>query len=247
MNLLFLKGVSNQITSMIGLIPSYIKFKSNPNKYSLDEKFSTIQNYVNNSLNKAKIKIEVSGQENLPEGNVLFVANHANWADAFIMMSVVDRPVGMIIAKEANWENFSYIKGWTDMFNCLYLDRKNNRNAIKTINEACDILKNKSSMGVFPEGIVTRSDELAEFKDGAFRMAVKSQVPIVPIVIKNSKDIFVPSSRWTGKLYSPTVKVEILKPIKDHINTKSKTKEISNKVRNAMLENMNETPLAKTS
>lgn len=247
MNFLFVKGVTHQISSIIGLIPSYIKFKNNPEKYSLDEKFSVIQKYINNSLNKVKIKLEVSGQENLPEGNVLFVANHANWVDAFVMMSVVDRPVGMIIAKEANWEKFFLIKGWTSMLNCLYLDRKNNRNAIKTINEACDILKTKSSIGIFPEGVVTRSDELAEFKDGAFRMAVKSQVPIVPIVIKNSKNIYVPSSRWLGKLYSPTVKVEILEPVKDHLNTKLKTKDVSNVVREAMLECMDKVSLAKIS
>lgn len=247
MNLLFVKGVIHQISSIIGLIPTYIKFKNNPEKYSLDEKFSVIQKYVKNSLKKANIKLEVSGQENLPKGNVLFVANHANWADAFIMMSVVDRPIGMIIAKEANWENFSFIKGWTSMLNCLYLDRNNNRNAIKTINEACEILKAKSSMGVFPEGVVTRSNELYQFRDGAFRMAVKSQVPIVPIVIKHSKDIYVPSSRWLGNLYSQTVEVEILAPIKDHIDKKLKTKDISNKVREAMLECIENTHLAKIS
>lgn len=246
MNFLFLRGVFHQIYSFIALIPNYIKFTTKPDKYSLDDKFKVVQNYVNNSLNNAKIQLEVSGQENLPKGNVLFVANHANWVDAFVMMSVVDRPVGMIIAKEANWEKLPFLGGWSAMINCLYLDRKNNRNAIKTINEACGILQTKSSIGVFPEGIVTRSNHLESFKDGAFRMAVKSQVPIVPIVIKNSKDIYIPSSRWRGKLYPTTVQVEILNPICNHINTNLKTKDVSNIVKDAMLDSLNSSSLSQS-
>ncbi|MEF9991631.1 MAG: lysophospholipid acyltransferase family protein [Romboutsia sp.] len=242
MNFLFFKGILGQLSGFVKVIPSYIKFKLSPDKYTLDEKFKIVQNHATKSLEDANIELIVSGYENLPDTNVLFVANHANWVDAFIMLSIVDRPVGMIIAKEANWEKFSLIKGWSNMINCLYLDRKNNRNAIKTMNIASEILKTKSSMGVFPEGIVTRSDSLVNFKDGAFRMAIKAQVPVVPIVIKNSKDVFVPSSRWLGNLYSPTVHIEILPPVYDHMeNVKMKTKELSTIVKSNMLHSINDT------
>ena len=72
-------------------------------------------------------------------------------------------------------------------------------------------------------------------------MALKAQVPIVPIYIKNSKDIFEMTSRWTGKLYPTQIDVQILKPIYNHIdNPKVKTKEVSNIVRNNMINYIND-------
>lgn len=241
MNFLFIKGIIYQLFKFISLIPTYNKFKNNPNKYSLEDKYKVVQAYVNKSLRLAKIKVNVSGYENLPEGNVLFVSNHSNWGDAFILMSVVDRPCGMVVAKEANWDKVPLISGWLDMINCLHLDRSNNRNALKTMQEGENILKEKCSLGIFPEGFVTKSDTLAPFKDGAFRMALKAQVPIVPIYIKNSKGIFEMTSRWTGKLYPTQIDIQILKPIYNHIdNPKVKTKEISNLVRNNMINYIND-------
>jgi 1-acyl-sn-glycerol-3-phosphate acyltransferase len=184
----------------------------------------------------------IEGKENLPEGNVLFVANHSNWIDAFIILSIVDRPTAMVIAKEANWEKFPILSGWLDMFNCLHLDRENNRAALKTMNEASNLLKETSSVGIFPEGMVTRSNDIGEFKSGAFRMAIKSQVPIVPILIENSKDVYIPSIGFKiGKSYSKQVSVKILPPVYDHIeNPKIKSSVISDLVRNTLIENQEE-------
>ncbi|MGL4912844.1 MAG: lysophospholipid acyltransferase family protein [Romboutsia sp.] len=240
MNFLFFKGLFYQVYRFISLIPIYIKFKRNPNKYTLEDKFKVLNDHTRKSLNFCKMKLNISGYENLPDGNVLFVANHANWVDAFILASVIDRPCGMVIAKEANWEKFSFIKGWTNILNCIYIDRKNNRNALKSINKASNLLSETCSIGVFPEGIVTKSDDIFPFRDGAFRMAIKAQVPIVPIHIKNSKDVLVLTSRWTGKAYSKEIDVEILEPVYDHINSsKMKTKEVSTIVRNKFLNSNN--------
>lgn len=239
MNYLFLKGVFYQIFKLIALIPVYIKFKLNPDKYTLDEKFEIISKHSINTLKNINVSIDISGKENLPQGNVLFVSNHSNWIDAFILLAIVDRPTAMIIAKEANWDRFPILKGWLNIFNCLHLDRKNNRNALKTMQEATDILKNTSSVGIFPEGIVTRSDKISEFKDGAFRMAIKAQVPIVPIIIENSVDVYIPNTGfYMGKIYSKQVNVKILPPVYNHIeNPKLKSKFISDLVRDMMLAN----------
>lgn len=243
MNLMFIKGVIYQVVKLITLIPIYFKIKRNPDKYTLEEKFAIINKYTEKTLKFCKIKITVSGYENLPNKNenVMFVANHANWVDAFILLAIVDRPVSMITAKEANWDKVPFIRGWMNMINCLHIDRNNTRNALRTINEASDILKNTSSIGVFPEGVVTLSDDITPFKDGVFRMAIKSQVSIVPIHIINSKDILKITSRWTGKAYSKNVRVEILPMINTHLNNSTvKTKELSNIVRTTLIEHKKE-------
>ena len=196
--------------------------------------------YSKSVLKVIGINFKVNGYENLPSKykNVVFVANHANWIDTYILLSIIDRPAGMIAAKEAKWYKVPLVKDWMEMINCLHIDRANNRNALKTINRASDILKNTSSIGVFPEGVVTLSDELAPFKDGAFRMAIKAQVPIVPIHIKNTKDTLKMTSRWTGKAYAKDVEVDILPAVYNHmVDDKIKTKDISDIVRNILIEN----------
>ena len=242
MNYLFIKGIISQVCRLIALLPTYIKFKLYPNKYSLEQKFEIINKHCINTLKDLKVFTYIEGKENLPEGNVLFVANHSNWIDAFILLSIVDRPTAMVIAKEANWEKFPVLSGWLDMFNCLHLDRENNRAALKTMNEASNLLKETSSVGIFPEGMVTRSNNIGEFKSGAFRMAIKSQVPIVPILIENSKDVYIPSIGFKiGKSYSKQVSVKILPPVYDHIeNPKIKSSVISDLVRNTLIENQEE-------
>lgn len=243
MNYLFIKGTLYQIYKLIVLIPTYIKFKLNPNKYTLEDKFTVINKHSINTLKTIKVSTTIEGKENLPQGNVLFVANHSNWVDAFILLSIVDRPTAMIIAKEANWNKFPLLKGWLNIFNCLHLDRHNNRNALKTMQDATNILKQTSSVGIFPEGIVTRSNTIGEFKDGAFRMAIKAQVPIVPVLIENSKDIYIPNIGFRmGKIHSKQVSIKILPAVYDHIeNPKTKSKTISDIVRNQLLENQTET------
>lgn len=229
MNFKFIKGVFLQVVMFILLIPKYIMYKCNPKRYSLNDIFKSVQKHTDKSLKSLGVTLDVEGKENIPKDtNVLFVANHSNWVDGVVMLSAVDRPTGMIIAKEANWEKFKIIDGWLKLFNCLYIDRSSARSGLKTINEGADILKTKSSIGVFPEGKVTLSENLSSFKSGVFKMAQRGSVPVVPIVIKNTKDIYKPNNRWTGKVFSKNVTVKILPPVYDHLlDKKVSTKEIS--------------------
>lgn len=230
MNFRFIKVIIMQVFMFIKLIPTYRRFKNNKNYISQEEIYDVVRNHTKNTLKSMGIEFSVKGYENLPKNeNVLFIANHSNWVDGLILASIVDRPTGIIIAKEANWEKFKFIDGWLKMFNCVYIDRKDAREGLKAIQEATSILKNTSSIGIFPEGLVTRSNELMEFKEGAFRMAIKSKAPVIPVVIRNSKDIYVPTGRWYGKINKAYVEVEILPCIKNHINdSKMKTKELCN-------------------
>ena len=229
MNFRFIKVVIMQIFMFIKLRPTYRRFKNNKNHISQEEIYDVVRNHTKNTLKSMGVKFSVKGYENLPENeNVLFIANHSNWVDGLILTSIVDRPTGIIIAKEANWEKFKFIDKWLKLFNCVYIDRKDSREGLKAIQQATNILKNTSSIGIFPEGFVTRSNKLSKFKEGAFRMAVKSKAPVIPIVIRNSKDIYIPTGRWYGKINKAFVEVEILPCIKNHINdSKMKTKELS--------------------
>ena len=230
MNFRFIKVIIIQVFMFIKLMPTYRRFKNNKSCTSQEEIYDVVRNHTKNTLKSMGVEFSVKGYENLPKNeNLLFIANHSNWVDGLILTSIVDRPTGIIIAKEANWEKFKFIDRWLKMFNCVYIDRKDSREGLKAIQEATNILKNTSSIGIFPEGLVTRSNELKRFKEGAFRMAIKSKAPVIPIAIRNSKDIYVPTGRWYGKINKAYVEVEILPCIKSHIDdSRMKTKELSN-------------------
>ena len=87
---------------------------------------------------------------------------------------------------------------------------------------ATEILKNGTSVAIAPEGTRSGSKKLGEFKKGAFHLAMKGGVPIVPIVIKNAYKAMPKGS----KIFKPThIEVVILDPVDTsewkpkHLNT----------------------------
>ena len=73
---------------------------------------------------------------------------------------------------------------------CLPIDRENDREAAKTIVTAIKNIKDdKTSIGIFPEGYTSKTAELLPFRNGAFKIALKSGAPIAVCVIDNMKGI----------------------------------------------------------
>jgi 1-acyl-sn-glycerol-3-phosphate acyltransferase len=70
------------------------------------------------------------------------------------------------------------------------------RSALKALRLCQDKLEQKVSVMMFPEGTRSRSGELAEFKDGAFKLAIEAGVPILPMVLNGTYNALTPNS-WT--------------------------------------------------
>ena len=72
----------------------------------------------------------------------------------------------------------------------LFIDRENDREAAKTIIEAIRTLKEqKASIGLFPEGYTSKTCELLPFRNGSFKIALKSKSPIVVCVLNNTRTL----------------------------------------------------------
>ena len=67
----------------------------------------------------------------------------------------------------------------------ITVDRQNLKSRYKALNEAAEMLDEGRSLAIFPEGgILTKEPpKLVPFKDGAFRLAIEKQVPIVPVTL----------------------------------------------------------------
>lgn len=240
----YIKFATYQLIGFGGSVFKLNKFSKNPNNYSMEEKFKFLQNQAKNSLDLVDINLNILGKERLPKEPVLFVINHSSILDSFILFSSIDRPIGCIIADEPIWKNMPIVNKWAKLINCIYINRKNNREALKSISKASQNIMKGNSMAIFPEGDLTWvKDEnalVSEFKSGALKIAYKAKCPIVPLVIKNSKNTY-KGYQPIGKITSVDVEVEFLDPVYDHIkDPKLKSTILSEAIRSSMIKKIEE-------
>ena len=141
-------------------------------------------------LRTAGVKATVIGEERIPQDTaVLYVGNHRSYFDVLLTYIRVPRPTGYVAKKEML--RYPILRVWMRNLHCLFLDRENIKEGLKTILAAVDLVKSGISVTIFPEG--TRNwlpDTFLPFHDGSFKIAEKGGVPVVPMTIVNSGAIF---------------------------------------------------------
>ncbi|WP_125154361.1 lysophospholipid acyltransferase family protein [Clostridium rectalis] len=160
-------------------------------------------------VKKVGINIEVEGISNIPKGNCVYVANHQSLFDIPVLLAATKKPMGFIAKKEM--ENIKVLSSWMREIHCVFMDRNNIREAVKSINEGIDNIKKGYSMVIFPEGTRSKGPKLNEFKKGSMKLAIKGGVPIVPIAIDGTYKAR--EANEGNKLKSANVKITIAKPI----------------------------------
>lgn len=134
------------------------------------------------------VKLEVNGLDNIPDDQaVLFVGNHISFFDIIVTYPLMKRPTGYIAKKEIR--KVPFLSWWMYFVNCIFLDRKDPRQGLKSVLEASEKIKNGTSIFLFPEGTRSKDGKLAQFKDGGFKIATKAKAPIIPIGIQGTSDI----------------------------------------------------------
>jgi len=119
----------------------------------------------------------------------MLVANHTSMLDIMLMLSVIKQPFVFIGKKELGRIP---VFGFFYRRTCILVDRKNQKSRMAAFEEAQRRLKQMNSICIFPEGGVPddQSIILDQFKDGAFRLAIEHQIPIVPISFHDNKKRF---------------------------------------------------------
>ena len=134
-------------------------------------------------------KLTVIGEENVPKDEpVLYIGNHKSYFDIVITYARCPRLTGYV-AKDS-LEKVPLLSLWMKRLHCLFLNRDDVKEALKTILAGIDNIKNGISMCIFPEGTRnTTGDLMLPFKEGSFKMAEKTGCAIIPMAITNSADI----------------------------------------------------------
>ena len=133
--------------------------------------------------------ITIKGKDNIPkQGGVCFMSNHASVFDILLLLAYIGRPFGFIAKKELGY--IPLFNAWIYILGGLFINRNNPRKGLKTINKGVKRLQKGNCILVFPEGSRSRDQKLLPFKPGAFKLATQSGVPIVPIAISNSSEVY---------------------------------------------------------
>lgn len=143
-------------------------------------------------LKLAGVTITVQGLENIPRDRaVLYVGNHRSYFDILTGYVTVPGLTGFVAKKEM--VKIPLLSTWMSYVNCLFLDRVNIKEGLKTILEGIEKVKSGVSIWIFPEGTRNRNaleTELLPFKEGSLKIAEKSGCPVIPVAITGTADIF---------------------------------------------------------
>ena len=137
-------------------------------------------------------RIEATGVEKLPkDGRFLLVSNHLADLDPGIFFTVFPNDQLSFIAKK-EVADMPIIGILMRRILCQFVNRENDREALKTILKCISILKeDRSNVAVFPEGRKSTDRYLLHhFRPGVFKMAQKANVPIVVCTLNGSQNIF---------------------------------------------------------
>ncbi|WP_339836602.1 lysophospholipid acyltransferase family protein [uncultured Flavobacterium sp.] len=120
----------------------------------------------------------------------MLVANHTSMTDIMLMLAIVkDNPFVFVGKAElAKIPLFGFFYKRT----CILVDRSNSRSRFKVFEMAQHKINQGLSVCIFPEGGVPDDESIVldEFKDGAFRLAIEHQIPIVPMTFLDNKKRF---------------------------------------------------------
>jgi putative phosphoserine phosphatase / 1-acylglycerol-3-phosphate O-acyltransferase len=155
------------------------------------------------------VQLNVTGAENVNARRpAVFLFNHRNNFDVFMVAALVrDNWTG--VAK-IELEHNPLIGTLGKLLDAAFIDRSDTAAAVAALKGVEEAARKGLSILVAPEGTRTDSQTVGPFKKGAFRIAMASGLPIVPIVIRNSEEV---AGRNSYRLSPGTVDIAVLPPI----------------------------------
>ena len=160
-------------------------------------------------LRSAGAWVHAAGHENLdPNKPYVFVANHQSNLDAPLIIAYLKRNPGWLAKQELF--RVPLLSHGIRLVNAVPIDRRNRASAIASTKRAGEIIRSGRSVVAFVEGTRSVDGRLKEFKRGLFYMALEAGVPIVPLVVNDTRLVM---RKGTNYCLPHEISLEILPPI----------------------------------
>lgn len=162
----------------------------------------------------------------------VFVMNHQSMFDIVVAFTAI--PVNIRFVAKKILRAIPFLGWYMISTGMIFVDRRNHRQAVQSLNEACDKIRQGASILVYPEG--TRAQEggpILPFKKGPFVMAIQAGVPIVPVAIDGSSRLLPKSSL---RVTPGTVRFIMGEPIPTAGLTQDDREDLMRRVRDAIID-----------
>lgn len=154
------------------------------------------------------IKVRVKGLEHVGGRSVIYATNHASWFDIPATVAGIPDDIRIMLKRELTYVP---IWGWALKYGpYIAVDRTSPKDALRSLDKAAEQIRTGASVLLFVEGTRTRDGKLQPFKRGAFVLALKSGVPIVPVTINHSFRIL---PKGSLKVHPTDIELVIGRPI----------------------------------
>ncbi len=120
-----------------------------------------------------------------PRRPYVVVCNHESFADILLLCNL---PWEMKWMSKVEILRIPYLGWMMHLARDIPVDRGSRESTVKALEMSRQTLRNRVSVMIFPEGTRSTSDQLLPFKDGAFRLAIKTGSPILPLAITGTRD-----------------------------------------------------------
>lgn len=167
-----------------------------------------------------RIEYKVKGIESLPDTHFLVYSNHQSLIDPIVLIYELNHKNLSGISKKQVFD-IPIIKPWLEYTRVLALDREDNRKGAETMIQAIKQAKEGQPMFIFPEGTRSKDGHLLPFKQGAFKLATKSKLPIYLAYFRNFH-----KHKWLH-LRDENLSLEFVGPITYEVYKDMSTKELS--------------------
>lgn len=197
-------------TYMIINFKKFKRLKENGNTKEFHKLGRTSFKYYSDAILKSsKCNFKILGEENVNfDETYLIVSNHSSIVDIAAIIRSFPKYFVFIAKKELS--NIPIFGKWFQIGGCIFLDRENIRESVEILNRGIETLKSGISMCIFPEGTRSMTGEVGEFKKGSFRLALKSKVKILPVVLSGTRSVYEDNN---NKITKGDVTVAFLDPI----------------------------------
>lgn len=134
----------------------------------------------------------------------ILVSNHQSWFDVFALAAAL--PVRFSFVGKKELSRIPFLGQAWEKVGHIAIDRSDHKAAIQSLQRVDEQFRTGRTIVMFPEGTRSPTGELARFKKGAFVMAIKSQVPVVPVAVTGTRAIMEKGS-WIIAPGTATIRV----------------------------------------
>jgi 1-acyl-sn-glycerol-3-phosphate acyltransferase len=167
----------------LALLSSFIESKKSPGRLQ----HRVAQTWARLSMSCSGSRVHVSGVQNIPAETAVYACNHTSYMDTPVIFSSLPFQF-RILAKKELW-GIPFIGWYLNRSGQIPIDTANPRTTLSSFSKGVHTLREGLNIFVFPEGGRTPDRKLKPLLNGAAFLALRAQVPLVPIILVGVYDL----------------------------------------------------------